>query len=261
MNRTITAIKIVRPLNCTLITLAVFIPLVEFSGAVLESLKRAVPLCLISMCTYIINDLEDKEKDAVNHPERALPSGALSDTAAATLYFVCLGLALLTTQLFLEARESILYLLLLIMVINYNYIVKYFPSLKTLYVSGVTAMPMFIIAQSIGGSGKYYQVALACSFFNLGREVCKDIQDLPGDQESIIHRLPRRGLSVCSFALQALAIFLLIPLVDSGLEVWGILAMWVLFAVSALSWFYSQNIDRALLLMKLVLLFGLTFLF
>src|ERR1017187_7491524 len=60
--------------------LCLFIPVYARTGDVGLSLGRAIPLLFICMCTFIANDLDDFERDRINHPERPLPGHRLSPT-------------------------------------------------------------------------------------------------------------------------------------------------------------------------------------
>ena len=65
----------------------VFLPLLARTNQVWTSLGRASPLLFTCICTFIANDLDDVERDRVNHPERPLPAGELSRAVAGILYF------------------------------------------------------------------------------------------------------------------------------------------------------------------------------
>lgn len=78
--------------------LAIFLPLLVRTGNLAQSLGRAIPLLFVYMCAFIANDLDDVEKDRVNHPERSLPAGYVTPAVAAILYFACLALALFSTR-------------------------------------------------------------------------------------------------------------------------------------------------------------------
>ena len=260
MRKLIAALGLFRLGNCLLITLAVFLPLAISSKDLIESLRRASPLFLIGMCTYILNDLDDIESDRVNHPERALPSGIIGESLAACLYFICLGIALLTIRFSLQPSETTLYYLLLVLVINYSYVVDYFPSWKSSYVAATVAIPMFIVVQYLPSGKQYYLIAAAAALFNLGREVCKDIIDIPGDKESVVHRIPPCQLSVFAFALQGIAAFVLVFVVDSPLKILALVAIVTLYLGSVVAWFRWEDQGRAVLLMKVVLFAGLIFL-
>src|SRR3954464_12491970 len=106
-------LKLTRLDSSLLVALAVFIPLFVRTKDLGLSLSKAIPLLFIGMCTFIANDLDDVEKDRINHPERPLPSGHVKPSLAAMLYFFCLVSALSTTRFYVQANMAFWYFLLL----------------------------------------------------------------------------------------------------------------------------------------------------
>src|SRR3982751_2759981 len=131
-------LHITRPYSSLLAFLSILVAVFGRSGNLSLSLGRAAPLLFISFCTYIINDLDDIEKDRINHPDRPLPKGELKPTFVTIVYFICLASALFTTRIYIGATPtSFLYYLVLIASISYRYIVEYLASLKPVYVAAV----------------------------------------------------------------------------------------------------------------------------
>src|SRR5258708_12507403 len=67
--------------------LAIFFPLLVRTNDFTLSFRRAIPLLFICICTFTANDLDDVERDRVNHPDRPLPAGHLNPSFAVVLYF------------------------------------------------------------------------------------------------------------------------------------------------------------------------------
>jgi geranylgeranylglycerol-phosphate geranylgeranyltransferase len=167
--------------------LCLFIPVYARSHDLAVSAGRAIPLLFICMCTFIANDLDDLERDLINHPDRPLPGRRLTPTAAGVLYFVCLALALFTTRYLVDQRIAFWYYGLATASISYGYVVEYLPSIKALYVAAAISIPIWIVATSYPDERRLYVLAAAGFFFALGRELCMDIDDRPGDVASMIH--------------------------------------------------------------------------
>src|SRR5215212_9524095 len=104
-------LKIARVEGSFLAFLAVFIPIYASTGQMVGSVERGIPILFICICAFIANDLDDLEKDCINHPERPLPRGYLSPTFASVLYFASLGIALLSTSSYVELRSAWVYYL------------------------------------------------------------------------------------------------------------------------------------------------------
>src|SRR3954466_2069741 len=109
--------------SCAIVFLCVAIPLFVATGDLYDSPLRALPLLTISMCGFVINDIHDIEKDRLNHPERPLARNDLSPFTASVIYFLLLGISLVLVKALVDLAHVYLYLLLLISLINYNYIV------------------------------------------------------------------------------------------------------------------------------------------
>src|SRR5947209_639737 len=125
--------------------LAIFLPFFIRTGDWGLSLCRAIPLLFICICTFIANDLDDAEKDQINHPERPLPARRLTPTFAAILYFIFLGAALFSTQRYVPERIAFWYYALMVLSISYGYIVDCLPGFKALYVATVISVPVLIL--------------------------------------------------------------------------------------------------------------------
>src|SRR4051812_27541895 len=162
-------LKLTRLDSSLLVALAVFIPLFSRTKDLGLSLSKATPLLFIGMCTFIANDLDDIEKDLINHPERPLPSGSINPAFAAMLYFCCLVAALFTTKFYVQPKIAFLYYLLLMLSISYRYVVDCFPGFKSPYVAGATSIPVLIVATSYPEEAGLFLFAISGFFFFLGR--------------------------------------------------------------------------------------------
>jgi geranylgeranylglycerol-phosphate geranylgeranyltransferase len=213
------------------------------------------------MCTFIINDLDDVEKDRINHPERPLPSAQVPPYLVALFYYVCLASALLTIRFCIGAHYiSFFYYLLLTLSISYSYVVEYLPAMKPVYVAGASSIPVLIVTTYYPRETSLYWVAVAIFFFNLGRELCKDLPDRPGDPVSVLHAIDPRRVAVAAFGFQAAGLGLLSLHIKTLLGFLAILVMAMLFAVAYICWFRLDRVTQALALMKAMIFCGLYFL-
>lgn len=244
-----------------LVALAIFIPVFARTRDLSLSLSRAVPLLFIGMCTFVANNLDDIERDRINHPDRPLPSGHVKPELAAALYFSCLMAALFTARAFAPAEIVFWYYFLLATSISYGYIVECFPGFKALYVAVATSVPVLIVAVSYPKEGRLYLVAGAVFLFVLGRELCMDIADRAGDGESFMHRIGERPVAIAAICIQATGLLLLVLQVDELMDVADVFVIAFLLALSSLYWFNLEGRRRrAIFLMKLQLVVGLYFL-
>lgn len=239
---------------------SIFIPCSVRSNDLAQSLRRAIPLLFIFICTFIANDLDDIEKDQVNHPDRPLPTGQLTATFATVLYFTSLALALFSTKYFVAPDVAFLYYALIALTISYGYLVDCLPGLKAPYVAAVSTIPILIVATSYANDPRLLIVAASFFLFNMGRELCMDIKDRAGDALSFMHRLGPKPLATVAFVLQTIGLLLLAIQIRKVADLAALVAITILLARSAVDWFNVGNYKRAVILMKLPFFVGLYFL-
>lgn len=181
--------------------LLVFLPVAARTDDLIAALLQAAPILFISMCTFIANDLNDRERDEINHPERPLPRGQIAPSVAASLYFVCLAAALFTTRYWVHTDIASWYYVLIALSISYNHIVEFLPALKAPYVAAVIMLPVLIVASAFRES-TLYLLAAATFMFNLGKEFCMDVLDRHGDRPSVLHNVAPSKIAMLTLLLQ-----------------------------------------------------------
>lgn len=256
------AIQLVRPGSSLLLFAMIFMPLALKSHDLIDSLERAIPMLLIAICAFVANDLDDIEADSINHPERPLPSKHVSPLVAASLYFICLGAALLATKAFVPLPVAFLYYLTMTLTISYRYVVAFIPSIKAPYSAGTVSIPAIIVACYNSRDGRLFLVAIAVFLFALGRELCMDVVDRAGDRTSFLHRLDQNSIAFCAFLLQVVSLWLILASL-SRFDPWALLDLGAIFALLVLSgiyWFRFGWHNAATDVMKLQLFLGLYFL-
>jgi geranylgeranylglycerol-phosphate geranylgeranyltransferase len=240
--------------------LAIFLPLVVRSNDLAFSFGKAVPLLLICGCTFIANDLDDVERDQVNHPDRPLPAHQLTTTIAVMLYFTFLGSALFLTRHFVGPRIAFWYYALIALSVSYGYIGEWLPSLKAPYVGVASSTPVLIVMAFYPNERRLYVVAGSVFLLTLGRELCMNIKDRAGDAVSFMNTFRPRQLAVAAFSFQTMGLILLaiqIRNLGGGAD---LLAMTFLLGLSAVCWFKLAHYRAAIFLMKLQFFVGLYFL-
>lgn len=253
-------LRLIRLSSSLLGALAIFLALLARTKNSDSSLGKAIPLFFIAVCTFIANDLDDLERDRINHPERPLPARHLTSEFAAILYFVSLALSLFSTRYFVAQDIAFWYYGLMILSISYGYIVDWLPSVKTPYVAAASSVPVLIVATSYPNEPRLLVVAAATFLFTLGREICKDILDRTGDAISYMHRFKPTSLAKVSFSLQLVGLFLLAFEIRKLGDIIALLTMTFLLALSCVYWFKLARYRRSTLLMKIQFFAGLYFL-
>jgi len=212
------------------------------------------------MCTFVANDLDDLEKDQINHPDRPLPARQLTVEIAAVLYFVVLAAALFSTRHFVTQGIAFWYYGLMTLSISYGYVVECLPSFKTVYVAIASSIPVLIVATTYPDEPQL-RIAAGCVFlFTLGREICGDILDRDGDAESFLHRFRPPHVALFAFLVEILGLVLLAMLIRHTEDVIVLAAMALLLAISGVYWFRLGRGRLATFLLKIQLFVGLYFL-
>jgi hypothetical protein len=240
--------------------LAIFFPLLVRTNNFTLSLSRAIPLLFICICTFIANDLDDVERDQVNHPERPLPAGHLNPAFAVALYFASLAAALFSTKHYVTPGIAFCYYALVAMSISYRYIVEWFPSVKAPYVAMASSGPILIVAAWYPGETRLLFIAGAVLLLTTAREICMDIEDRAGDDFSLMHGLRPTPLALVAFSMQVMGLLLLVSQIRRTGEVVDLIAMTFLLAISGVCWFKFSSYKLATSLMKVQLFVGLYFL-
>jgi geranylgeranylglycerol-phosphate geranylgeranyltransferase len=239
--------------------LSLVLPLYISTSNFRYSLIHSLPILTISMSGFVINDLHDIEKDKTNHPKRPLPSKKISPVAACILYFVLLTLSLVLIKANVEPSYTYIYLLLIVGLINYNYIVSYIPSLKDFYVATIGIFPLFILASLLPGRG--YAPVIVCLFlFLLGREMLMDIEDFDGDGETLVKMIGVAKSAYIAFGVKFVGSIILLQQIN---DLWGGAILCAVVAsdlVFFILWTQATMRSAVLFYMKLQLLLGIYYL-
>ena len=135
---------------------------------------------------YVSNDLWDQAEDRVNKPDRPLPAGMVTSRQA---FIVALGLLLLALCLSanLGIAPFLITLLVLILLMLYNWRLKGMAGLGNLLIAGLAASALW--SGAVAAHGWRYApmitllpAALALTLFILARELVKIIEDQVGDR-------------------------------------------------------------------------------
>jgi len=147
----------------------------------------ALPLCAFSGAVFLIlaagntfNDLADIEIDAVNRPDRPLPSGRISPKVAAVAAFLE-GAAGILLGFTAGAVPGLIAFFAGLSLALYSIKLKIVPLAGNILVAGLTGLTFICGGILAGNAGEAAVPAVFALFFTLAREIFKDIEDLPGD--------------------------------------------------------------------------------
>lgn len=238
-----------------------FLPCYLHSKDAWQSALIAAPIFLMTLCTFILNSINDVERDRINHPHRPIPNGSITLAAATIIYFV---LFLMTVSLIwtgISPQFHYYYLGAFILAINYNTVVNNLPAAKNIYGAAGHALPVLLANAVCGGEAVPVLLAPSVFFFTLGREVLMDLRDIRGDGPTLVKSVPRRVVMTAAFASQAAGILFLGACVTNGPEAMAFAFIGITFTALAVAGFRSVSISTIVALMRVQFVLGLVFLF
>ncbi|HWQ63196.1 MAG TPA: geranylgeranylglycerol-phosphate geranylgeranyltransferase [Methanospirillum sp.] len=204
-------IRIIRPLNAVMAGFAGVLAFVIATGTLLPSvLIIFFMVLLITAAGNVINDYHDAAIDAINRPDRPIPSGEISQRAAlvySVLLFLignAIGIAYAPLPLIIIAALNS------VLLWGYASYLKVMPLLGNLAVSYLSASIFLFGGALEGWEGVIANlpVAGACFGVILSRELIKDAEDMQGDKAHGARTLPiLYGLKSTVLVAVASAIF------------------------------------------------------
>jgi len=176
--------EIIRPINCLMIGFGVVI------GEIISLNGRLIPLpaligflvaFFLMAATMVMNDYYDLEIDAINNPERPIPSGLISPREALSYSFL-LSIIGLVFAAFTNLYGFIVAVFALGLMMYYNTRGKRTGFFGNVLVSVCVALPFVyggIVVDSVKPVLGIFSIMAFLS--NLGREVTKGVMDIDGD--------------------------------------------------------------------------------
>src|SRR5687768_4747212 len=95
-------LRLSRASTCALAFALVFLPSYFHTRELWPSVALAIPIFSIAMCMFILNDINDVERDRINHPRRPLPVGSITIDTAAIVYLVLFSVSLALVRVLIE---------------------------------------------------------------------------------------------------------------------------------------------------------------
>jgi geranylgeranylglycerol-phosphate geranylgeranyltransferase len=181
-------IEIMRPVNSLMVGLAIIVGAVVTGGlALLSSIDILVYAFLtgfaLTGASMVINDYYDREIDAVNEPQRPIPSGRVNPSEALALTGM-LSLIGLGASYFVSFHTFGIALFAWIISVLYAVWGKRTGFLGNIMVSTCVALPFIYGGVLMGNVGQGLIFSLIALLTNIGREITKGIVDIEGDGRS-----------------------------------------------------------------------------
>jgi geranylgeranylglycerol-phosphate geranylgeranyltransferase len=186
--------KLTRPINSFVAGLAAIVAYLIDTGTIIpETLFLFVIVVLITSAGNVINDFFDAEIDAINRPDRPIPSGVVSRGAArgfaVTLFLTGILVSFFTNSLCIG-----------IAIFNSLILIAYAAKLKSTPLSGNIAVAylsasIFLFGGALNGWDgliRIIPIAAITFFAMLSRELLKDAEDVEGDRAGGADTVPLR---------------------------------------------------------------------
>ena len=222
-------LRLIRPLNCLMMGFAVIVgaSLVSTLSLTINLLLGFVTSFSLTAASMTINDYYDRQIDAINEPNRPIPSGTISPKEA--LIFAA---ALTTIGLVASFKTNLPSLVVAVtaLIISLTYITK---GKRTglpgnLLVSATVVIPFIYGGLTVGQLETSTLLFVAIAFLsNTGREITKGIVDVEGDRS---HNIKTIAVTYGErTAAATAAIFTLSAVCLSPLPwLWGLVSDWFL---------------------------------
>ncbi|MFC1786595.1 geranylgeranylglycerol-phosphate geranylgeranyltransferase [Halobacteriota archaeon] len=182
----ISYIELARPQNCLMAGIAIAIG--GLIGAESTFIEHILPIalasiigCMITAGGNAINDFYDAKIDAINRPDRPIPSGKISPNNA--LLF-SLGLFFIGTTLSFFINPICLFIALLssIALIYYSHTLKRTILWGNLCIGYLVGSTFLFGGAAVGGLVATSVPFVLAMLATVGREIIKDIEDIKGDR-------------------------------------------------------------------------------
>ena len=226
-------VRLMRPVNCAMMGFAVFVGAVLadpnfFNASWLGIVYGFVTGFLLTAASMTINDYYDRAIDAINEPNRPIPSGAVSTQQALAFVFV-LSLVGFVFAYFTSILCLLVAIISWIVVVAYVTVGKKSGLPGNFFVSTCVAIPFIYGSIAVVGSVPLSVVLFTLMAFlsNTGREITKGIVDVKGDSAEGIKTLAVRygeknaAVSAALFYVSAVALTPIPPLLNL-VSVWFI---------------------------------------
>jgi geranylgeranylglycerol-phosphate geranylgeranyltransferase len=185
---------ITRPVNSLVAGLAAIVAYLIDTGTVIpQAFLLFAIVALITAAGNVINDFFDVKIDAINRPDRPIPSGAVT-RAAARSFAVTLFLAGILVSFFTNPLCIGIAVVNSFILIAYAGKLKRTPLLGNITVAYLSAS-IFLFGGALNGwNGLVHIIPIAAiTFFAmLSRELVKDAEDVEGDQAGEADTVPIR---------------------------------------------------------------------
>ena len=190
-------LKLIRAINCTIAAAAVLIgAYFTWTQAVYYApVMSAIAAFLVCAAGNVVNDIVDIDIDLINQPQRVLPAGDISKSAAIRLA-IALTIVAVIVALAINWQVLTAVILAITLLALYNFKAKKIPIFGNLIIALLGALTFLTGGLAVDESLTFALPgpvipALFAFFFHLAREILKDVEDIEGDRRVGIKTFPQ----------------------------------------------------------------------
>jgi geranylgeranylglycerol-phosphate geranylgeranyltransferase len=182
-------LEILRPGNAFMAVIAIFIMAIISGKFTLETLAAAVVVFLVTGAGNAINDYFDHKIDAINKPERPIPSGriALNNAGIYSAFLFVVGTAI---AFYINWLLGMIALLSSLLMVYYAYDLKTKCIIGNLVISFLTGLCFVFGGIAVGEIIISIYLGFYAFLLTMAREIVKDMEDMEGDKEMGATTLP-----------------------------------------------------------------------
>lgn len=182
-------LEILRPGNALMAVIAIFLMMFISGNFTLSPLLACIVVFVVTGAGNSINDYFDYRIDAINKPERPIPSGRISRKVAGvySLSLFVIGILVAFYTSFLLGMIAFLSSLLMI---YYAYSLKRKLIIGNLSISFLTGLCFVFGGIAVGAIVTSVYLGFYAFLMTMAREVVKDMEDVEGDRKELASTLP-----------------------------------------------------------------------
>lgn len=180
-------IRLIRPVNCFMIGFAILVGALIGGGVNILNSPGELFLAFLTGFTLAgsamaINDYYDREIDAINEPQRPIPSGAVTPAEALTVFIFLSAIGLVSSWI-IGLGHTVIAAITWVALITYSTVGKRTGLPGNFIVSTCIAFPFVYggIMNFDSNLDLIFLFAFIAFLTNMGREVTKGIVDVDGD--------------------------------------------------------------------------------
>jgi len=185
-------VELTRPGNVVAASFLTFIGAFVAGGLSVSPLNVALAIAATGLATgagNAINDYFDREIDAVNRPDRPIPSGRVSPRE--TLVFsIALFFGAVTAALLLPIEAIIIAVINLLALLAYTELFKGLPGVGNVIVGYLTGSTFLFGGAAVGEPFGAIILFFLAAIATVTREIVKDVEDIDGDRKENLRTLP-----------------------------------------------------------------------